>query len=331
MDLNSRVEAFVSLGQQLSQVTVETEEEVFAAVRSNNAWFNVESVMLALDGIVRILQEDELRKFTDKYVINNDSKKSVGIVMAGNLPAVGFHDLFMVLLSGNTALVKLSSEDKFLLPFIVQYLPEELKSKVSFIDKIELDTVDAIIATGSNNTSRYFETYFASKPNIIRKNRTSCAVLNGEETVDDFKNLGKDIFAFYGKGCRNVSKLFVPAGYSFQTMLDTFTEHYSEVIHSSKYSNNYDYYKSIFLVNREDHLDTGFLILKENKAFGAPLSVVYYEEYDNKGELNKLLDSNKDQIQCIVGSQFIDFGDAQCPAIDDFADSVDTMSFLLDL
>ena len=331
MDLNNRISAFVSLGEKLSKISVDTDESLFASVRSNNAWFTIDSVQKSIDGIVSLLEEKSLRAFVDKYVIHNDSKKTIGLILAGNLPAVGFHDIFMVLLSGGKVKIKLSSEDRFLLPHILLMLPEELRSNINLIDKLELDSVDAVIATGSNNTSRYFESYFASKPNIIRKNRTSCAVITGKETDEEIKALGEDVFSYYGKGCRNVTKLFVPLDYSFQHILDVLSETYSEVIYNSKYSNNYDYYKSIYLVNREAHLDTGFLILKENSGWGAPLSVLYYEKYESEEALKVKLTAEKDQIQCIVGKDYIPFGEAQRPKIDDFADGTDTMAFLLTL
>ena len=331
MDLNSRIEAFVSLREKLLTVTIETEEALYASIRSNNAWFTIESVDEALKGIVAMLEPNALKTFCADYVIHNDSKKTIGLVLAGNLPAVGFHDVLMVLLAGYEANVKLSSEDKFLIPYLVHLLPAELRNNIHYIDRLDLKAIDGIIATGSTNTSRYFETYFSSKPNIIRKNRTSCAVLTGEESEEQLAALGKDVFTFYGKGCRNVTKLFVPEGYSFQFVLDVLSKHYTEIIHNSKYSNNYDYYKSIYLVNRAEHLDTGFLILIKNEGWGAPLSVLYYQEYKNEADLNALLDQSKEQIQCVVGSAFIPFGEAQCPAISEFADGIDTMCFLLDL
>ena len=331
MDLNNRVSAFVSLGEKLSKISVETDESLFASVRSNNAWFTIDSVQKSIDGIVSLLEEKALKSFVKNYVIQNDSKKTIGLILAGNLPGVGFHDIFMVLLSGGKVKIKLSSEDRVLLPHILLMLPEELKANINLIDKLDLEVVDAVIATGSNNTSRYFETYFASKPNIIRKNRTSCAVITGRETEEQINALGEDIFNYYGKGCRNVTKLFVPSDYSFQHILDVLSETYSEVIHNSKYSNNYDYYKSIYLVNREEHLDTGFLILKENSGWGAPLSVLYYEKYDNEDGLKEKLAAEQDQIQCVVGDNYIPFGEAQRPKIDDFADGLDTMKFLLNL
>lgn len=331
MDLNNRISAFVSLGEKISKITVGTDESLFASVRSNNAWFTIDSVQKSIDGIVSLLEDKALKAFVDNYVIQNDSKKTIGLILAGNLPGVGFHDIFMVLLSGGKVKIKLSSDDRILLPHILLMLPDELKANINLIDKLDLESVDAVIATGSNNTSRYFETYFASKPNIIRKNRTSCAVITGNETDEQITALGQDIFNYYGKGCRNVTKLFVPADYSFQHILDVLSETYSEVIHNSKYSNNYDYYKSIYLVNREEHLDTGFLILKENSGWGAPLSVLYYEKYDNEGALKEKLAAEQDQIQCVVGERYIPFGEAQRPKIDDFADSIDTMKFLLSL
>ncbi|MGZ3873152.1 MAG: acyl-CoA reductase, partial [Mucilaginibacter sp.] len=240
-----------------------------------------------------------------------------------------------VLVTGNFALIKTSGQDARLIKHILQMLiniEPEFNDRFSFVDRLE--NFDAVIATGSNNSSRYFDYYFGKVPNIIRKNRNSVALLTGNETAEQLYQLGHDIFDYYGLGCRNVSKLLVPSDYNFNFFFESI-EPFQPIIHHNKYNNNYGYNKSIYLVGSEQHLDNGFLLLKENKSLSSPLSVVFYEYYEDLQTVQTLLESESENIQCIVSqlplaveSQVVDFGMSQQPALWDYADGVDTMEFL---
>lgn len=257
----------------------------------------------------------------------------VGVVMAGNIPLVGFHDLLTVLLAGHRLVAKPSSQDIFLIRYVIDQL---VKIEPRFGERIELqdklNKVEAVIATGSDNTARYFEYYFRNIPHLIRKNRSSCAVLTGEEPASDLELLGLDIFSFYGLGCRNVSKIFIPSGYDVTALFKHWAA-YEKVIHHHKYANNYDYNKSILLVNRTPFLDSGFVLLTENKGTVSPIAVLYYERYEHLDTVRDSIRESTSKIQCIVGDrvpgiQAVPFGKAQYPELDDYADSVDTMKFL---
>ena len=330
MNNNTLIIFFCFAGKKITQISAKTKDDLYYKAKQNNPWFDVKFIDKALSGIAKFLTEESIESFLNKYE-KGDKNKNIGIVMAGNIPAVGFHDLLMVILSGNNAVVKLSSDDSVLIPYLYELMDEELKSRIKFVPKLVLKELDAVIATGSNNTARYFETYFKDIPTIIRKGRTSCAVLTGEEKGEEIKALGEDITNYFGKGCRSVTKLFVPQGYSFQFFLDELSKNYADITDHTKYSNNYDYYKSIYLVDRVPHLDTGFSLFTKKASWGAPISVVYYEEYSSMSDLTARLEQEKESIQCVVGKGYIPFGSAQSPAIDDFADGIDTMKFLIEL
>ena len=256
--------------------------------------------------------------------------------MAGNLPLVGFHDLLCVLVAGHKAIVKLSSDDGVLLPYLITQIrafAPEWAEAVAFTDD-KVTEYDAVIATGSDNTARYFEYYFGKKPHIIRKNRHSVAVLTGEETPEELQDLGKDIFLYYGLGCRNVSKLFVPQGYDFDLLFQAIYP-YKDIIEEQKYANNYDYNKAVYLMSLYKLLENGFLLLKEDEHYGSPIATLFYEYYTNKETLKKKLATDKEKIQCVVGHNFIDgeipFGQTQTPKLWDYADGVNTLTFLLNL
>jgi hypothetical protein len=260
----------------------------------------------------------------------------LGLVLAGNIPLVGFHDFLSVFISGHDVLVKTSSNDQHLLKFLAKYLisvEPKLNSKITFVEG-KLEGFDAVIATGSNNTARYFEYYFKDKPSIIRKNRISVAVLNGTETFEDLVNLGEDIFRYFGLGCRNVSKLFVPNGYTFDNFFKAMYE-YRDVIQYEKYANNYDYNKAVFLISNFQLLDNEFLTIKEDLSYSSPISSVFYEFYDDLEEIKNRLHTDAEQIQCIVSKDLIPnsvaFGQTQQPKLWDYADNVDTLAFLISL
>jgi hypothetical protein len=254
--------------------------------------------------------------------------------MAGNIPLVGFHDFLSVLITGHHVLVKQSSNDKHLLPYLAKYLEfvePQFKGTITFTEN-RLENFDAVIATGSNNTARYFEYYFKEKPSIIRNNRNSVAVLTGNETPEELKNLSEDIFRYYGLGCRNVSKLFVPKGYNFDGFFEAIY-HWNPIINKAKYANNYDYNKAVYLMSEFDMLENGFFMIKEDESYASPIATLFYEYYDSVSILKTNLESNKDKIQCIVSNGFaeneIAFGATQKPQLWDYADSVDSVEFLL--
>ncbi|NMM49196.1 acyl-CoA reductase [Marinigracilibium pacificum] len=332
---NPNLESYIKLGEELENLDQETLENLAFAAGQRNPWFTYDSVKKAISGIAHILNKKNLIKWLDAYPsLPVSNPKKIGIVMAGNIPAVGFHDLLSILLSGHHAKIKYSSQDQVVIDFILNKLfniNPQLSEKVEVIDK--LSDFDAVIATGSDNTGRYFDYYFGKYPNIIRRNRTSIGILNGNESEEELKALGEDIFTYFGLGCRNVSMLMVPKGYNFEKFFESI-ESYNTIINHHKYSNNYDYNKSIYLVNKEDHLDNGFLLLKKtDEEIVSPISVVYYKEYANNEELNSYLENVKEKIQCIVGKdeQYIEFGEAQKPNPWDYADNVDTLYFLSNL
>lgn len=327
-----RIKAFIQLGHIL-QKPDEQLTQLIASAKQYNAWFTPESTEKAVSAIADMLHEQALNQWLNDAKTENNKNFTIGLILAGNIPLVGFHDILCVLASGNKALIKLSSQDKLLTPYILNKLVEiepAFAQQYEFIERLK--DFDAVIATGSNNTSRYFDYYFSKVPTIIRKNRNSLAVLNGKESREELHALGHDIFDYFGLGCRNVSKVFVPKGYKFDTFFESI-EDFKSIADHHKYTNNYDYNKSIFLVNMDKHLDNGFLLVKEDERLASPLAVLYYEEYADIAELDKKLLAQEDQIQCIISNEHLSmkrvaFGESQCPALWDYADGVDTMGFL---
>lgn len=299
-------------------------------VRRENPWFTEDNVRMAVSGIARFLNKEKLQAWTSTYAFNNNPKK-VALIMAGNIPMVGFHDLLCVLISGHLAVMKLSSKDSVLIKFLAQKLisiEPQFENKIEFAERLK--NFDAVIATGSDNSARYFDYYFGKYPNIIRKNRISIGVLTGNESDEELTALGVDVFSYFGLGCRNVSKLFVPIGYDLGKIYRSW-EIYHDIVYHHKYCNNYDYQKSILLVNTSPFLDNGFVIFQENEKMVSPISVVYYEYYTTSTELTERLNILKEKTQCIVGSSEwsnIKFGQSQFPELGDYADQIDTLSFL---
>ncbi|MDA0195457.1 MAG: acyl-CoA reductase [Bacteroidetes bacterium] len=334
MELAQRIDLFSALGRRIVSMSSSEMTQLCARVYNENNWFTAENISLAFQGIARFLQKESLSEWVSHYNFKNVKPKKVGVVMTGNIPLVGFHDILSIVISGHILAVKTSSSDDVLIRWIINELSElepGIKTKIGFADR--LNDVDAIIATGSNNSARYFEYYFSKIPHIIRKNRSSCAVLTGCESDDQLNALGNDIFSYYGLGCRNVSKIFTPQGYELPNLLNHF-ESFKGVIDHHKYNNNYDYNKSIYLVNKEPHLDTGFLLVRQTTEIVSPISVLFYEHYDSQQALGQMLELQKDNIQCVVGNGSIcnvDFGQTQCPGLDEYADGVDTVKFLTEL
>ena len=302
--------------------------ELIVRQKHYNGWFTEDMVRKSLLSLGGLLTENQLREWTAEYDYQSEVK-TVAVIMAGNIPLVGFHDFLCVLMSGNKVLAKLSSEDKYLLPALSEFLyvfEPELKERITFSEG-KISDFDAVIATGSDSGSAYFEQYFSSYPHIFRSNRTSIAILNGSETTKDIELLAEDIFNYYGRGCRNVSHLLVPRSYDINKVFEGIVV-MGDVVHNKKYGNNYDYNKAVHLLNREQLLDNNFVLLKESTDLFSPLGMLYYHFYDSESEVADYLDNNIDNLQCIVGEGHISFGNAQQPSLNDYADGVDTLKWL---
>ncbi len=350
MNLDQRINAFAKLGDFLSQFTSENfqkkenieHNELFfegfkhqiKLAQEHNGWFTKKNLVFTFTNWSNALTTTNLKKWLEKYDLQEVNTQKVAIIMAGNIPLVGFHDFLSVLISGHEVLVKQSSNDKHLLPFIAKYLEHvapAFKGKITLTEQ-KLENFDAVIATGSDNTARYFEYYFKNKPSIIRKNRNSVAILTGKETEEELTALSEDIFRYYGLGCRNVSKLFVPKEYDFQPFFKAMYP-WNAIINENKYANNYDYNKAVYLMSEFDMLENGFLMIKEDISFASPIATVFYEYYDSTEALKTYIDTNINNIQCIVSNGFneneIVFGKTQQPELSDYADGEDTIAFLL--
>lgn len=336
MDLKERIKAFDALGSKISNLSSEEREEIHQRAANMNPWFVPNSINLSLNGISYFLKGNNLRSWVSSYSLSKAQNKKVGIAMAGNIPLVGFHDYLCVLISGHQAVIKLSSQDSYLLPLINSWLTEiepRFADQVHFEER--LNKVDAMIATGSDNTARYFEYYFRNIPHIIRKNRSSVGIIMGEEETTQLRALGNDVFSYFGLGCRNIAKLFVPEGYEFNTLFESW-EVYKDIIHHHKYANNYDYQKSILLVNKVAHLDNGFVLITPHEQLVSPISVVFFETYTTQSDLKKKIKVQKDKIQCMVSANgwfegSVPFGKAQQPEVWDYADGMDTIKFLTEI
>jgi hypothetical protein len=339
MDLEKRIESFSALGKILQDALhgipgIYTEQltKLIENQKLKNPWFTPGNVKTALNAIAGELTEQNLRSWTEAYPILAEERapSRIAVIFAGNIPLTGFHDFLSVLISGNRLVAKTSSKDPDLIPFlgnILNSVEPELGQMAEFTSGI-LTGFDAVIATGSNNSARYFEYYFGKYPHIIRKNRNSIAILEGDETEAELTALGKDIFTYFGLGCRNVSKIFIPAG-TDPAALAAAWKIYSGVVNHSRYANNYDYNKAIYLVNRQKFHDTGFLLMKEDERLASPISVLHYEFYRTSDSLKMQTEKLKDNIQCITGRNFIPFGHTQKPHLWDYADGTDTLEFLL--
>ncbi len=336
--LDIRISALCALGLDIRQMLEPgnpAAQKLYREAHIRNGWFTPENCRSALEGIAAWLTEEKLREWISPYQkkIETHASKKIGIIAAGNIPGVGFHDFLTVFLTGNYACLKLSSDDTVLMEFLLgelkSYLPE--KENWEITPKLPPDSLQGIIATGSNNSARYFEYYFGKLPHLFRKNRKSVAVLEGNENEEELQGLGKDIFTYFGLGCRNVSKLFVPEGYNFDAFFNGIFP-FSDVVLNKKYGNNYDYNRAIFLMNGTPLLDNNFVLLTESSSLHPPVAMVYYEYYKSPEDLQKMLVSAKDQIQCIDGNRshdFIPFGKTQQPTLSDYADGINTPEFCL--
>ena len=298
-------------------------------LKHHNGWFTEPMVRKAMLNLGSALEKDHLASWCSKYTFTNQPK-TIAVIMAGNIPLVGFHDFICVFLSGHNSIIKLSNSDNCIIPFLTDLmkLPSE---RIVYSDSF-LKDYDGVIATGSDNTSRYFDYYFKNKRSIIRKNRNSIAILNGEESDDDLKSLSQDIFTYFGLGCRNVSKLYVPKNYNFDLFFNSIFC-YKELINNHKYANNYDYNKAIYLMSEYKFLDNGFFIVKEGNEMHSPISTINFEYYDNVSILREKINQEDHNIQCIVSNiEFkgkVNFGETQNPSLNQYADNIDVMRFLL--
>lgn len=312
----------------------ETERDLQNVLKKSeieNPWFSLENQKYALAQWVELLTLEKLHAWVDQYP-SSKTPKRLGLILAGNIPMVGFHDVLCVILSGHFAVIKLSSKDRLLSPFLLKLWNNEAEGlPYELVDKLE--NYDAVIATGSNNTAKYFEYYFKDFPHIIRKNRTSVAVLTGEESSDDLQKLAEDIFRYFGLGCRNVTHLLLPQEFLLDHLFESFSS-FKDVINHHKYANNYDYNRAVYLLNQERFWDNNFVMLKESDALFSPLSVVHFKRYQTLTEVEDFLIKNQQEIQCVVGNTvlknktLIPFGTSQSPDLTTYADDVNTMAFL---
>lgn len=345
MQLRQRIDALINLGKFFKELTQETPEleeklqrakEILIRAENENGWFTSSNIHFALKTWSDTLTRENLEKWVAPYPFKENNPKTIAVIMAGNIPLVGFHDFLSVLISGNKVLVKPSSNDKVLLPLIADFLIQEnpeFRNLIEFSDQ-RLKDFDAVIATGSNNTARYFDFYFGKYPNIIRKNRNSVAVLSGKETKEELERLADDIFTYFGLGCRNVSKIYIPHDYDFKNFFEAAMV-WKDMIYNHKYMNNYDYNKAVYLMGEHLLWDNEFLLLKEDPEFSSPIAVLFYEKYDSIENVKDILESESDRIQCVVSNlgfkNEIAFGETQKPKLWEYADGVDTLDFLLNL
>jgi len=348
MEMEDRIRLFVQLGKDIKKVCEAwngKEDSVPQAwlntiikSKNENGWFTTDNQIQALKGISLLLDEQSIREAIKPYQekFGRPQNKTVAVIMAGNIPAVNFLDFMCVLISGFQFVGKLSSADPYWLPFLAGELTElepALKSSIHFEKENIKIPFDAVIATGSNNTARYFEYYFGKYPHVIRKNRTSVAVLSGTETAEDFQKLGEDISTFYGMGCRNVSKIFVPRDYDFIPLLQAL-EKFTHLTENHKYVNNYEYHRALFLLNSNPIFDNNVFLLKENHKSGAPVGTVFYEFYESAENLSAQLWRDEEQIQCTASNleklfpRQVELGNTQCPTISDYPDGVNIFEFL---
>jgi len=332
MNLQHRIDLLVQLGQY---ILADNENWLVAKEKASyeNGWFTPMFVTTATQNIAnKFLQKEVLESWTKKYSVESKAvnPQKVGIVMAGNIPLVGFHDFLCVFISGNIAVMKTSSKDKVLIKHLAEKIIEWDADAANYLQFAEmLKDCDAYIATGSNNSSRYFEYYFAKYPHIIRKNRTSVALLTGNETTVELEKLADDVYYYFGLGCRNVTKIYVPADYDFVPLIEAFNK-YQHLADHHKYKNNYDYNLALHMLNKVYYMTNGSILLIEDKNLFSPISQLNYEFYTSEEEVVNSLKDNP-ALQCITGNNHISLGAAQCPSVNDYADGVDTMSFLTSL
>ncbi len=333
MNYSQRVEALTYLGDILGQIN-ETNRVLYDA-QVQNAWFTIPNQLQAIEHWSNLLKAEKINIWLGQYPISNEQiDKTVAIIMAGNIPLVGLHDLVCAFACGFNLMIKPSSDDTVLIEWIVESLYQKYPETLNLIQVVKdkkLVGFDSVIATGSNNSFRYFEYYFRGKPSLLRKNRNSIAVLSGNESDQDLDLLSDDVLSYFGLGCRNVSKVFIPEGYDIKKLIQKL-EKYNNYIHHHKFANNYTYHKAIFLLNMNEHLDAGFLIIKQDEKNTAPIGVLFYDFYRELSDVNAFLNEQHEAVQCIVSklaiAGAIPFGSSQQPGLEVYADGIDTISFL---
>jgi len=347
MNLENRQNSFINLAENLKKAIQELKNSNNSVLNNclnnafiNNPWFTIENSISALEAITYMLSETSIKQFATKYsdLLNNQKSKNISIIMAGNIPAVGFQDLFHVLLAGHNAIIKTSADDEVLIKYLVEELiriNSNFSSRISLVKKVDTE-VDAVIATGSNNTARYFDFYYNDIPSIIRKNRNSIAVLRGDENIEELKLLADDVFKYFGFGCRNVSKIYLPDNYDFENLVNAFSKYDLFKNHSS-YINNYVYIKALNEFSALNYIDCSFYVLVKNSSFNSPIAQVNFETFSSIEEVKQDIHLNYDQLQCVISKEknlaenVLDFGMSQFPGIDDFADGINTFEFLAKL
>ena len=339
MNLSKRISAFSVLGEIIRDALSGKPGKYSAALNhlietqhTKNPWFTPDNIRMALSAVADELTPENLNKWCSFYPGLAADHKPVraGVIMAGNIPLAGFHDMLSVLITGNRLIAKTSSKDNDLPALIIEIMKDiddGFSDMITLSDGV-ISGFDIVIATGSDNSSRYFEYYFGKYPHLIRKNRNSIALIDGCETVEELTSLGTDIFSYFGLGCRSVSKIFVPEGYDLKHMISCWNR-FEGIINHTRYANNYEYHKAVLLVNNDKFMDTGFLLIRYHSGLSSPVAVLYYETYKNRGTFKIIAENMKDKIQCIVGRDYTPFGRAQMPALWDYADGTDTIEFLL--
>jgi hypothetical protein len=339
MNFTKRLDTLVQLGHLLTPENAALQTIVHKTA-ANNSWFTHDNQWKAIAEIhSAFLQKEKLEAWLAPYFLENtEGGKTIALILAGNIPLVGLHDIISVFMTGHKSLIKLSEKDPYFIPFLVEQfkalgVPIEQYFAIS---ESKMTDFDAVIATGSNNSARYFEAYFGKYPNVIRKNRNAVGILRGDETIEELTFLGDDIFTYFGLGCRNVSKLYLPKGYNFEVLLETLHQFNPLVLHD-KYKNNFDYQFTLTILNKVPYQSNGCIIMVEEKSITSPIAMLFYEYYDSFEQLSRDLLEKKEAIQCVVSKIKIDglpcfsFGEAQKPALNDYADGEDTIQFLLAL
>ena len=334
MTLQERINTISELGLYLRKNFLEDHFDTIKLATAKNPWFTVKSITNAVLSISDMVEKDMLSAWLNPYTIKEPSApKNVLIIMAGNIPLVGFHDLLSVIIMGHNPVIKLSSNDNVLIPLIINIfldLSPLNYNQIKFINEVKGRSFDAVIATGTDNSANYFKYYFKDAKRIIRKNRRSIAILDGSENSQQIKGLANDIFLYYGLGCRNVSKIYLPVGYDLNILFKSFYLH-KHVIEHKKYGNNYDYNKAIYLMGNNKLIENGFILLKEDSSLYSPVAMLYYEYYNDINDVHSFIDKNSDKIQCIVSKNNIPFGNTQKPKLWDYADGVDIIDFLKEM
>jgi hypothetical protein len=329
-----RISALKAWAKEISSIDL---EPYLSSIEEANPWFTAENIDWAIRGVLRYLKEDHLDEWKLRYTNYSSTQKIIGVIMAGNLPLVGIHDFICVFASGHQIRMKLSHQDQLLLPLLLDKLDPEYQQKgiIQIVQELHPNDIDAIIATGSDNTTRYIKYHFGSIPSIIRGNRSSIAILNGRETQEQLSSLGNDVFTYFGRGCRSVSKLMVPVDYDLHEF-SSCNRRFQELNKHQKYFNNYRYQKSLLGTENKDFIDAGYTLLVRNESVVSPLGVIHYQEYKDLEQLDVLISLQQDKIQCIASAEqwyqnSLDFGTLQEPNLWDYSDNLDTMKFLCSL